>query len=177
MDLMRIKIEHILIDRRRGPLSFLVVVPAWGAGIGFCKKMEASSNMRCCARIPAADHAFYDGAQHNKAAAASNVQDKEGTLLRPSSWDTAVILLQNEKGALKCPVSEEALQSSFCAAMCNATKSIPEDSRTLEKWERRGASRGGSSKQHGLKPKKNTQRKKKIADGGTSMSSQKRRKH
>ena len=177
MELMRMKIEHMLSDRRRGPLSFLVVVPAWGAGIGFCKKLEVSSNMRCCARIPAADHAFYDGAQHNKATA-GDAQDKEGTLLRPSSWDTAVILLQNEKGALKWPVSEKVLQTSFCAAMCNATKSIPEDSRTLEKWERRGVSRGGSSKQHGLKPKKDTQRKKKSADGGgvSTSSHAKRRK-
>jgi hypothetical protein len=169
MEAMRKKIERILDDKGRGPLSFLVVVPAWGAGESFCRSLEKSNHTRVTARVPAADHAFFDGAQHTKPSSAhhhhtddgpaslsalSSSEKVVGALLRPSSWDTAVILMQNNAGEKLWPVDEETLKASFCAALRDATKTMPECSSTLEKWERRGVADGGSLKQHGLAPKR-----------------------
>lgn len=142
------KIQRLLNDQARGPLSFLVVVPAWGAGSDFCEKLIKSDNARANALIKAADHAYFDGSQHTK------LVEPDGSLLRPSSWDTAVILLQNDAGKQKWPVAEELLKASFCGAFENAAKSVPDEFSTVQKWERRGVSEGGSSKQRGLSRKR-----------------------
>jgi phosphorylated CTD-interacting factor 1 len=73
------------------PLSFAVIVPAW---------LEDSSYQRLCAHkfleehilISKVDHGFCDGAQHQR-------RDR----YRASPYDTAVFLLQNEKGKRKWP--------------------------------------------------------------------------
>ena len=139
MTTMGQKIERLLGDKDRGALSFLVVVPAWGAGIQFCRNLEKSRHVRAATRVPAAEHAFCDGAQHTK----RSTTDPE---LRPSSWDTACILLQNEAGATRWPVNTAKLEASFGKALREASSDIPEKLATLEAWEHRGAANGGSEK-------------------------------
>eukprot|EP00567_Pseudictyota_dubia_P000260 CAMPEP_0197466984 /NCGR_PEP_ID=MMETSP1175-20131217/65334_1 /TAXON_ID=1003142 /ORGANISM="Triceratium dubium, Strain CCMP147" /LENGTH=568 /DNA_ID=CAMNT_0043003043 /DNA_START=88 /DNA_END=1791 /DNA_ORIENTATION=+ len=144
MTAMGQKIESILGDDRagiRGPLSFLVVVPAWGAGIKFCRDLENSVHCRAAARVAAADHAFADGAQHTKTGANAG----KGADLRPSSWDTAVILMQNDAGSARWPVDTARLEGSFCKALCDSTEGVQKDLSTLDAWERRGIARGGSA--------------------------------
>jgi hypothetical protein len=135
---MNDKLERILSDPKAQALSFLVVVPVWGVtGIGYVEQLEASQFAVAKARVPAADHSFCDGAQH-KTPRTDN--------LRPSSWDTAVIVLQNAAGARLWPIENEQLERTFCAALRRSAAST-----TLQDWERRGVQRGGkqSQQQHG----------------------------
>jgi len=144
---MGAKLEHLLGDKRRGPLSFLVVVPAWGAGIDFVKNLESSSHVRAASRVKASDHAFCDGAQHTKPLSSnSNNKKSSDPDLRPSSWDTAVILLQNDPGASKWNVDEAKLEASFCNALKASIQKVPNKFSTLGAWERRGVGQGGSKK-------------------------------
>jgi hypothetical protein len=95
MDAMVARIAELLSDASRGPLSYLVVVPSWGAGVKTLKMLLGSRCAewrRASITIPAAEHVFVDGAQHTKGG-----QDQ----YRPSSWDTSVVLLQNDLGATK----------------------------------------------------------------------------
>lgn len=132
MDAMVAHIERLLRDVTRGPLSFLVVVPAWGHGVRTCRDLEGSKFRRAAGRLAASDHSFCDGAQHVKA----HSSDRH----RPSSWDTAVVLLQNDVGADRWPLDDAGLANGFLAAMCNAR---PKGSPSLQEWENRGPLRGG----------------------------------
>ncbi|CAJ1931638.1 unnamed protein product [Cylindrotheca closterium] len=127
---MNAKLERILSHENAKALSFLVIVPVWGAnGIGNVEELEASKYCVASSRIAAADHSFCDGAQHK-------ALKQE---LRPSSWDTAVILLQTPQGSEEWPVSQSKLESVFCAALKKSkTRS------SLADWERRGVGKGGS---------------------------------
>jgi len=141
------KLERLLNDDGRGALSFLVVVPAWGAGIPFCRDLESSIHMRASSRIKASHHAFCDGAQHTKPLLSkkddnSRVQPD----MRPSSWDTAVILLQNDAGAMRWSVNKSKLEESFCNAFKDASKHVPQKYATLGEWESRGVGQGGSKR-------------------------------
>lgn len=129
------KIQQLLDNQAAKALSFLIVVPAWGAGISFCKDLEASPYLRAQSHVAASDHAFCDGAQHNRLNLGGSVE------LRPSSWDTAVFLLQNEAGAKCWKVDTKALEDGFCAALKAAASSVPEKSSTIERWEKRVHSR------------------------------------
>jgi len=133
MDAMLEHIEALLGDASRGPLSFLIVIPAWGAGVGTVKHMEKSRHCRASSRIEASSHGFCDGAQH---------LDGTRELYRPSSWDTAVSLLQNAAGAKRWPLSKEELDKTFGAAMKEVVKGGP----SLDQWENRGQWMGGSAK-------------------------------
>ena len=67
MDAMLDRIMQLLQDPTRGPLSFLVVVPSWGAGVAMCRKLasaEVKNERRADLCIPASDHGFCDGSQH-----------------------------------------------------------------------------------------------------------------
>lgn len=139
MNEMSAKLNRLLSNKEAKALSFLVIVPAWGAGIQFCEDLEASSFVRANTRVPAADHAYCDGAQHNRIIRGNAVD------LRPSSWDTAVILLQNDSGSKKWPVDTRLLEDSFCSAFCTAARDIPVESATIQKWEQRGVGKGGRS--------------------------------
>uniref|UniRef100_A0A7S2WQ80 PCIF1 WW domain-containing protein n=1 Tax=Eucampia antarctica TaxID=49252 RepID=A0A7S2WQ80_9STRA len=150
------KIQRLLDDPERGSLSFLVIIPAWGGGIesddcnynNFCNVLEQSCHTRAKARISAADHAFLDGAQHTRKTEAKRQQQKDqSSLLRPSSWDTAVILMQNDAGKKKWPVDEKILKESFCGAFRDAAKEIPGSTNSIQKWEDRGVATGGSTRQ------------------------------
>lgn len=133
MDAMLERIEMLLGDDSRGPLSFLVVVPAWGAGVATCRQMENSRYSRANVRIDASSHGFCDGGQH-----LDSVRDRH----RPSSWDTAVTLMQNEAGAAQWPVSVADLEATFVKGMRKAVEGGP----TLDEWENRGRWKGGSQK-------------------------------
>mmetsp|Transcript_25147 Transcript_25147/g.58118 ORF Transcript_25147/g.58118 Transcript_25147/m.58118 type:complete len:379 (-) Transcript_25147:28-1164(-) len=143
------KIERLLrADARsthdtqfRGALSFLVVVPHWGAGASFCRTLESSRHVRAVARVPASEHAFCDGAQHTRVTT-GGAGDPE---MRPSSWDTAVVLLQNDAGAKRWPVDSEMLEEAFCEALRKSKGDVPARLGTIEACERtwRGKSRGG----------------------------------
>lgn len=143
------KLEALLGDPNRGPLSFLVVVPAWGAGIEFVQNLEASNHLRASSRVRASDHAFCDGAQHTKPLSLRSTKHQQQPTttpdpdLRPSSWDTAVILLQNDAGATKWKVSAETLEESICKALKASIQKVPKQFSTLGAWERRGVAQGG----------------------------------
>jgi hypothetical protein len=131
---MNDKLERILTHPKAQALSFLVVVPVWGtAGVGYVEQLEASQFAVAKARIAAADHSFCDGAQH-KAPRTDN--------LRPSSWDTAVVVLQNAAGARSWPIQGEQLERTFCAALRRSAAAT-----TLRDWEQRGVHRGGKQPQ------------------------------
>ena len=137
MSMMGAKLDRLLSNKDAKELSFLVVVPAWGAGIQFCEDLESSKFVRANTRVPAASHAYCDGAQHNRVIRGDSVD------LRPSSWDTAVILLQNNLGAARWPVRTKMLEESFCAAFHDAAQNLPSEFTTIAKWEKRGVGKGG----------------------------------
>jgi len=147
------KLERLLSDKIRGPLSFLVVVPAWGAGVQFVENLEASVHVRVSTRVGASNHAFCDGAQHTKPLmrAKKKSQRAPDPDLRPSSWDTAVILMQNEAGAAKWSVDSAKLEESFCKALKASIQKVPGKFATLEAWEHRGVGRGGKMNGSGNK--------------------------
>jgi hypothetical protein len=127
---MNAKLERLLANPEATALSFLVIVPVWGtAGTDYVKELEASTFCIAKARILAADHSFCDGAQHK-----SLKQE-----LRPSSWDTAVMLLQNPEGAKEWPVSQEKLDRVFGSALRSSGTNV-----SLADWEHRGVGRGGN---------------------------------
>eukprot|EP00930_Biecheleria_cincta_P062002 TRINITY_DN47525_c0_g1_i1.p1 TRINITY_DN47525_c0_g1~~TRINITY_DN47525_c0_g1_i1.p1 ORF type:complete len:454 (-),score=73.60 TRINITY_DN47525_c0_g1_i1:192-1553(-) len=133
MDAMLVRIENLLGDSSRGALSFLVVIPAWGAGVRCCRDLERSKHCRACTKIAASSHGFCDGAQH-----LDSIRD----LYRPSSWDTSVALLQNKKGAARWPLSQADLEECFVGSMCEVVRGGP----SLQQWENRGKWYGGSAK-------------------------------
>lgn len=126
---MNDKLQRLLESPKAKTLSFLVIVPVWGnSGIGYVEQLETSDYCVAKSRVLAADHSFCDGAQHK-------ALKQE---LRPSSWDTAVILLQNDAGKLEWPVSQEKLDTVFCTALKRSKTQA-----SLADWERRGVGRGG----------------------------------
>ncbi|CAH0373295.1 unnamed protein product [Pelagomonas calceolata] len=137
------KVGELLGDGAKGALSFLAVVPDWGGGSSAAQALRESPFLRANVTIPAADHVFVDGAQHR-------VRDRH----RPSSWDTAVLLLQNDAGAAKWPLDTKTLarvaRASFRRA---ANEAAPEGAEDLQAWEKRGPSRGGKKRPRSAPPK------------------------
>ena len=160
------KIGALLGDAAKGALSFLAVVPDWfragvrrephvlpstrlvssrrGGGSSAAQALRESPFLRANVTIPAADHVFVDGAQHR-------VRDRH----RPSSWDTAVLLLQNDAGAAKWPLDTKTLarvvRASFRRA---ANEAAPEGAEDLQAWEARGPGRGGKKRPRSAPPKR-----------------------
>ena len=138
------KIGELLEDEAKGALSFLAVVPDWGGGASAAQKLRESPFLRANVTIPAPDHVFVDGAQHR-------VRDRH----RPSSWDTAVLLLQNSAGCAKWPLDTETLarvvRASFRRA---ANEAAPEGAEDLQAWEKRGPGRGGKKRPRSAPPKR-----------------------
>ena len=138
------KIGELLGDPGKGALSFLAVVPDWGGGSSAAQALRESPFLRANVTIPAADHVFVDGAQHR-------VRDRH----RPSSWDTAVLLLQNDAGAAKWPLDTKTLarvvRASFRRA---ANEAVPEGAEDLQAWEKRGPGRGGKKRPRSAPPKR-----------------------
>ena len=138
------KIGELLGDGAKGALSFLAVVPDWGGGSSAAQALRESPFLRANVTIPAADHVFVDGAQHR-------VRDRH----RPSSWDTAVLLLQNSAGCAKWPLDTKTLarvaRASFRRA---ANEAAPEGAEDLQAWEKRGPGRGGKKRPRSAPPKR-----------------------
>jgi phosphorylated CTD-interacting factor 1 len=138
------KIGELLGDGAKGALSFLAVVPDWGGGSSAAQALRESPFLRANVTIPAAEHVFVDGAQHR-------VRDRH----RPSSWDTAVLLLQNSAGCAKWPLDTKTLarvaRASFRRA---ATEAAPEGAEDLQAWEKRGPGRGGKKRPRSAPPKR-----------------------
>jgi phosphorylated CTD-interacting factor 1 len=138
------KIGALLGDAAKGALSFLAVVPDWGGGASAAQKLRESPFLRANVTIPAADHVFVDGAQHR-------VRDRH----RPSSWDTAVLLLQNEAGAAKWPLDTTTLARVVRASFRRvANEAAPEGAEDLQAWEARGPGRGGKKRPRSAPPKR-----------------------
>ena len=138
------KIGELLGDGAKGALSFLAVVPDWGGGSSAAQALRESPFLRANVTIPAAQHVFVDGAQHR-------VRDRH----RPSSWDTAVLLLQNSAGCAKWPLDTKTLarvaRASFRRA---ANEAAPEGAEDLQAWEKRGPGRGGKKRPRSAPPKR-----------------------
>jgi phosphorylated CTD-interacting factor 1 len=86
MQRMAEKMESLLEAASAG-LTFIVIVPAW-TQLAFWKSLDESRWRRApVLLVPAADHGYCDGAQH---------QRKPAERHRPSSFDTGVFVLQND---------------------------------------------------------------------------------
>jgi len=121
---------------KKGALSFLVVVPDWGGSQSTAESCRASPFIRAHVTILASDHVFVDGAQHR-------VRDRH----RPSSWDTAVLLLQNAAGRAKWPLETPTLARVVGASFARAAnEAAPVGAEDLGAWEHRGPGRGGKKR-------------------------------
>ena len=88
---MAAAVEHMekLLHEATGPLSFVVLVPAW-TNLPFWESLVGSEwSVREPLVIPAKEHGFCDGAQHQRGKHERH---------RVSSYDTGVFFLQNEAG-------------------------------------------------------------------------------
>ncbi|KAJ1446434.1 phosphorylated CTD interacting factor 1 WW domain-containing protein [Pelagophyceae sp. CCMP2097] len=154
MELMLSRITGLLGDAKSGALSFLVVLPDWGGGASAAAAARASNFNVAAAAVPATQHVFLDGAQHR-------VADQ----YRPSSWDTACVLLQNTKGVAKWPLDSATLGKIIADHMARpvrkpawetragkgaaapgrgAAAAAPDAKREdLGAWEARGPRKGG----------------------------------
>ena len=135
-EVMAFMVDRIaaLLEAASGPLSFLVVVPDWGGGSSAADACRRSRFLRAHHTVRAADHVFADGAQHR-------VADR----YRPSSWDTAVLLLQNDSGAATWPLDTPTLAATMRRSFTRAANDpkAPAKREDLQAWERRGPARGG----------------------------------
>ncbi|KAH8075298.1 hypothetical protein JL721_1298 [Aureococcus anophagefferens] len=135
-EVMAFMVDRIaaLLEAASGPLSFLVVVPDWGGGSSAAGACRRSRFLRARHTVRAADHVFADGAQHR-------VADR----YRPSSWDTAVLLLQNDSGAATWPLDTPTLAATMRRSFTRAANDpkAPAKREDLQAWERRGPARGG----------------------------------
>jgi phosphorylated CTD-interacting factor 1 len=103
MDAMLVHIAK-LFEAATGPLSFVVVVPAWEEA-SFHTALSQSAQLRRKIIIAKGDHGFCDGASHQR-------QDR----YMDSPYDTLLFVLQNETGACKWPCTdgiEKRLRSGF----------------------------------------------------------------
>ena len=95
-----------LLKSATGPMSFIVIVPAWEEDPHF-NAFKSSSFQRGYVRISASDHCYCEGSAYNR-------KDK----FRPAPFDTAVFCLQNEEGRRQWPFSlkaENELRAAFAA--------------------------------------------------------------
>lgn len=134
-EVMSAMVGHMetLLARASGPLSFTVIIPAWEEVLAW-KQLTGSNFCRESWRVPAREHGYCDGAQHNAR-----------FRYRPSSFDTSVIFLQNDAAAAKWPASEQ-LREELCKAMRTA---VPRGAPTIPEYEKRirgGAKRAGASR-------------------------------
>eukprot|EP01064_Diplonema_japonicum_P030383 TRINITY_DN5165_c0_g1_i4.p1 TRINITY_DN5165_c0_g1~~TRINITY_DN5165_c0_g1_i4.p1 ORF type:complete len:426 (+),score=72.58 TRINITY_DN5165_c0_g1_i4:404-1681(+) len=88
--------EHIdmLLSSATGALSFVVIVPVWKE-VQAWTQLTTSPHLVSSFTISARQHSFTDGAQYIRPA-----------LHRPSSYDSGVFVLQNNKGKEAYPVPE-----------------------------------------------------------------------
>lgn len=103
MDAMLVHV-HKLFEAATGPLSFVVVVPAWEEA-SFHTNLSQSAQLRRKIVIAKEDHGFCDGASHQR-------QDR----YQDSPYDTILFILQNKTGARKWPCTdaiEQRLRSGF----------------------------------------------------------------
>lgn len=84
---MVFRVEELLAAAGSHALSFVLVIPAWKQ-VAAWQQAHNSEWHTGTMIIPAAAHGYCDGAQH---------QRRE--LYRPSSYDTAIVVMQNPAGA------------------------------------------------------------------------------
>ena len=102
------KMEQLL-ERATGPMSFAVVVPAWVEDEHWPRLLNSPDNKGYFI-IPASDHSYCDGRQHD-----NSIDER----YRPAPFDTAIFFLQNKKGAKKWPLTpdtESSLREAFSSA-------------------------------------------------------------
>ena len=120
-------------------LSFVVFVPAWNE-VEFYQQLESNPHKRGQLSISADGHVFCDGAQHQK---------KPWELHRPSSFATAVFILQNDKGAAEWPVKPAfltELRDAMGIPKGAKIANLPAYERANKKVGWVAATRGGKSK-------------------------------
>lgn len=129
-EIMTAAVEHAeeLLSSSKGPMSFAIFVPAWKKVACWDQLVRSKWLRGPIEEIAAHEHAFCDGAQH-----------KAASHYRPSSFDTAVAFLQNDAGASRWPVTTEFLEELRAAVAATGERAVP----SLNRWENRGASKGG----------------------------------
>ncbi|GFH48598.1 hypothetical protein CTEN210_05074 [Chaetoceros tenuissimus] len=134
MTFMEEAIHSLLEDKSKGPLSFLIIVPDWGGTNSTAEVCMNSKFNRASTCISASQHVFADGAQHR-------VSER----WRPSSWDTAVILLQNDRGKSKWPMTADQLSEAITSSFSRSknTGGPEKNDEDVYAWEARGIKKGG----------------------------------
>lgn len=91
-------LDHIcqLIRHSNGPMSFIVIVPAWIDDPFYTSLIECEYTLSNII-IDAKEHFYCDGAQYNRR-----------ETYRGAAFDTAVFIIQNYEGALTWPCDERA---------------------------------------------------------------------
>ena len=92
-----------LLRGATGPLSFVVIIPAWKDEAAW-KDLESSSFLRHHLVLDQASHGYTEGSQHWRS-----------TRFRISTCDTSVFWLQNDAGAAKWPVTDAAKEELAAA--------------------------------------------------------------
>jgi hypothetical protein len=111
-------IEQLLVAPNAGPLSFVVIVPGW-LEMEAWSLLQESKHKRLEMLVAAKDHGYCSGAQH---------QRKDRYLEAP--YDTAVFVLQNEKGRKRWPVPEgfvgvlQGAMAQVCVLGCSVLVAV-----------------------------------------------------
>eukprot|EP00656_Telonema_subtile_P035613 TRINITY_DN39586_c0_g1_i2.p1 TRINITY_DN39586_c0_g1~~TRINITY_DN39586_c0_g1_i2.p1 ORF type:complete len:208 (-),score=43.48 TRINITY_DN39586_c0_g1_i2:21-644(-) len=85
---------HDLLGKATGPMSFVVIVPVWSKLPYWKQLVHSKVSRRDTVVVPASEHGFCDGAQHQRGKHERH---------RVSSFDTGAFFLQNDAGAEKWP--------------------------------------------------------------------------
>jgi phosphorylated CTD-interacting factor 1 len=102
MDAMAARIEYLLAHPQAGALSFAVVIPAWSdPPLPAREAMLASRFLRTDAVVPALRHGYRNGLQHLV---------NEETEPFNATHDTHILVLQNDAGATRWPITAATLQ-------------------------------------------------------------------
>jgi len=114
-EVMSRMVEHVhnLLYEALGPLSFVIIVPVWKK-IAAWQELVDSTLCRGYLVLEAKDHGYVDGVQHQR-----------WERYRPSSFDTAIICLQNPSGAEKWPFDTSVLKNELRAAMRHGAAVTP----------------------------------------------------
>ena len=84
---------HDTHHQASGPMSFVVVVPAWKEDAHWSSLIN-NPFYRGHFVLDSSDHSYCDGFQHESTLSSSS----SGSLYRPAPFDTALFFLQNDAG-------------------------------------------------------------------------------
>ena len=129
---MRRMADHIhgLLDAATGPMSFVVVIPAWEKTEGWRALKESRFLRGAELRVPQKDHGFCEGSQHAQA-----------TRYRIATFDSSVFFLQNDAGHERWPPSTEVrdeLLSAMVSKHCTVAQQMAAKQQERQQQQQKG---------------------------------------